>query len=66
MTFFTALYTLLIRPLELLFEVIYVYANRVINHPGFSIIVLSLAMNFLVLPLYRQADAMQQEDEPCF
>ena len=62
MTFFTALYTLLIRPLELLFEVIYVYANRVINHPGFSIIVLSLAMNFLVLPLYRQADAMQQEE----
>lgn len=55
----SALYKLFIGPLELLFEVIYAIAYRLINNPGLSIIFLSLAMNFLVLPLYRQADAMQ-------
>ena len=61
MSVITALYTLLIRPLELLFEYIYVIANRFIHNPGLSIIALSLAMNFLVLPLYKRADAMQAE-----
>jgi len=31
-----------------------------IRHPGVSIIFLSLAMNLLVLPLYKRADAMQE------
>ena len=62
MTFFSALYKLLIGPLELLFEVIFALANRVVHHPGLAIIALSLAMNFLVLPLYRRADAMQAEE----
>ncbi|SNU06899.1 membrane protein insertase, YidC/Oxa1 family, C-terminal domain-containing protein [Lachnospiraceae bacterium] len=56
------LYTLLIKPLELLFEVIFYNANKVIGVPGLSIIALSLAMNFLVLPLYKRADAMQAEE----
>ena len=55
------LYGLLIKPLELIFEIIYVMANRVIGNPGLSIIALSIAMNFLVLPLYLKADAMQME-----
>ena len=58
----TYLYTLLIKPLELLFEVIFYNANKVIGVPGLSIIALSLAMNFLVLPLYKRADAMQAEE----
>lgn len=37
-------------------------ANRVVGDPGLAIIALSLAMNFLVLPLYRRADAMQEEE----
>lgn len=52
---------LLIGPLKLLFEVIFSVALRVIENPGLSIIVLSLAMNILVLPLYRRADAIQLE-----
>ena len=52
MTFFQILDSLLLQPLQLLFEVVYVNANRVIGNPGLSIIVLSLVMNFLVLPLY--------------
>lgn len=63
MSFGTILYTLLIRPLELVFEVIYSIANGAIANPGLSIIALSLAMNFLVLPLYMRADALQMEEQ---
>ena len=56
------LYTILIGPLQLFFEVIFMWANTITRNPGVSIIVLSLAMNFLVLPLYRRADAMQEEE----
>ncbi|MBQ7896013.1 MAG: YidC/Oxa1 family membrane protein insertase, partial [Oscillospiraceae bacterium] len=61
MSFSTILYTILISPLQFVFEVIFVIANRIIGHPAYAIIFLSLAMNFLVLPLYRRADAMQEE-----
>ncbi len=61
MSILSALYHLLIGPLELLFEVIFSFANRVIDNPGLAIIFLSLAVNFLVLPLYKRADAMQEE-----
>ncbi len=53
--------TLLLGPLKLVFEVIFSIADRVIGHPGLAIVVLSLIMNILVLPLYRRADAMQEE-----
>lgn len=61
MTVVDILYTIFIGPLQLVFEVIYTLANRVINHPGLAIVVLSLVMNFLVLPLYKRSDAMQEE-----
>lgn len=56
------LYTLFISPLKLLFEIIFSYANKLTNHPGLSIIVLSLSINLLVLPLYKRSDAMQEEE----
>lgn len=62
MTVWHALYQLVIGPLELLFEVIFSLASHVIHNPGVVIIFLSLAMNFLVLPLYQRADAMQAEE----
>lgn len=62
MSFGTILYTILISPLQLLFEFIFSFAQRFTDNPGLSIIVLSLAMNFLVLPLYKRADAMQAEE----
>ena len=61
MTFSGILGTIFIEPLKLVFEIIFSLANNVIGHPGLTIIVLSLVMNFLVLPLYRRADAMQEE-----
>ena len=63
MTFWNILDTLLLKPLQLLFEVIYTLANRVITNPGAAIIVLSLLMNLLVLPLYKRADALQEEEK---
>lgn len=61
MSYFTILETLLIGPLKLVFEVIFDVSNRFIGHPGLAIIMLSLIMNILILPLYRRADAMQEE-----
>ena len=62
MTLLSAIYKLLIGPLVLLFETIYAFALRYVHDPGIAIIFLSLAMNLLVLPLYRRADKMQAEE----
>ena len=62
MSFLEILYKLFIGPLELFFEIIYAVAYRLVADPAIAIIALSLAMNFLVLPLYRRADAMQEEE----
>lgn len=62
MSVLSGLYTLIITPLELLFEVIFTIANRIIGNEGLSIIFLSLAVNFLVLPLYKRADELQAEE----
>ena len=56
------IYTFFIGPLELFFEVVFAIANRHVSNPAYAIILLSLAMNFLVLPLYRRADALQAEE----
>lgn len=61
MSFAMILEALLIGPLKLFFEIVFALANRFLQNPGLSIIVLSLVMNFLVLPLYKRADAMQEE-----
>lgn len=60
MTIFSFFETLLLGPLKLVFEIIFMAANDILKHPGFSIIALSMVMNILVLPLYRRADAMQE------
>lgn len=62
MTFLSALYTLVIYPIELLFDTLFTIAYRLIGNNGMAIIVLSLAVNFLVLPLYKRADKLQSEE----
>ena len=62
MSILDVLYTLLIEPLRLIFEVLYMFTYNIIGDPGFSIVALSLMMNFLVLPLYMRADAMQEHE----
>ena len=62
MSVIAILETLLIGPLKLIFEMIFVISNRLLgNNPGLAIIALSLIMNVMVLPLYKRADAMQEE-----
>ncbi|MBR5632655.1 MAG: YidC/Oxa1 family membrane protein insertase, partial [Clostridia bacterium] len=60
MSILSILSTLFIGPLKLVFELIFGIANRFVSNPGLAIIFLSLAMNILVLPLYKRADAMQE------
>ena len=62
MSFAEILETLLIGPLKLIFEIIFNISNRFVGHPGLAIIFLSLVMNILVLPLYKRADAVQEEN----
>lgn len=62
MSILTMLDRLLLGPLKLFFEVLFVVADRLVQNEGLSIIVLSLSMNLLVLPLYRRADALQAEE----
>lgn len=57
-----ALYQLFIYPLQLIYELIFYYAVSFAGSIGVAIILLSLAMNFMLLPLYRQADRIQDEE----
>jgi len=52
---------LTIRPLELFFEIVFGIARNQTQNVGISIIILSLVVNFLVLPLYSCADKIQAE-----
>lgn len=62
MTFFEILDTIILKPLVLLFEAVYMMSSRVVEAPGISIIMLSLFVNLLALPLYMRADAIQEEE----
>ncbi len=54
---------LIFGPLVLLFDVITSIVSRLLTHNvGIVLAVLSLSINLLVLPLYRRADALQEEE----
>ena len=60
MSFASVVYQLLIGPLSLIFEIVFSIVNRLLPNPGYTIIVLSLIVNILVLPLYNRAAAIQK------
>ena len=63
MSILHAVYQFLFGPLELLFEVIYGVAFHIVDgNAGAAVIPLSLCLNFLLLPLYNRADAIQREE----
>lgn len=62
MPFPSILYKFFIGPVELFFEIIFAWVYRHTLNPAISIVFLSLAMNLLVLPLYRRADSIQAEE----
>ena len=58
----TFLYQLIIMPLELMIEVIFTVMYRMLDNAGLAIIGVSIVVSFLILPLYRRADLMQEEE----
>lgn len=62
MSFFEIIDTLLLKPLQLIFETVYMIVYKVTDSSGVSIIILSLFVNFIALPLYMRADAIQEEE----
>ena len=54
-------FTILIKPLELIFEAIFALSHNIMPSPAVNLVIMSLAINFLVLPLYRRADIIQME-----
>lgn len=58
----TILYNIFITPLEMFIEIVFNVMNRLFNNPGFAIIFVSLAVQLLCLPLYKRADAIQEQD----
>lgn len=56
------LYYTIIYPIELLLEVCFTIINRISSNPGIAIIGVSIVINFLLLPLYLRADAIQAEE----
>ncbi len=61
MKFITILETLFIGPPKLVFETIFSFAYTITNDALISVVLLSLAINVLVLPLYMRADIMQKK-----
>ncbi len=62
MTLMEIIHTIALGPLELLFDVVFAMAYRVTQKQGFALVFLSLIINILVFPLYRRADALQEEE----
>ena len=61
MHFFAELYSLIIGPIELVFEMIFSVLNKHIHISGLNIMLLSLVFSLIVLPLYMRADKIQEE-----
>ncbi|MBQ7583477.1 MAG: hypothetical protein IJT24_02600, partial [Lachnospiraceae bacterium] len=56
------LYYTIIYPIELLLEICFTIINRISSNPGIAITGVSIVINFLLLPLYLRADAIQAEE----
>ncbi|MCR5649737.1 MAG: membrane protein insertase YidC [Lachnospiraceae bacterium] len=56
------LYLFFIYPIEIFIETVFSLSMKVFSDAGISIIFVSLAVQFLVLPLYKRADALQEAD----
>ncbi len=56
------LFYLTIKPIWLLFEVIFRTIYKICANPGLSILAVSIVMNVLVLPMYLKSDALQNAE----
>ena len=60
--FWDVLYNLTVMPIQILIEFIFGLMYRIFANPGVAIIFVSIAVQLLVLPLYKQSDAMQEQE----
>ncbi len=60
--FWDVLYNLTVMPIQILIEFIFALMYRIFENPGVAIIFVSIAVQLLVLPLYKQSDAMQEQE----
>jgi YidC/Oxa1 family membrane protein insertase len=58
----TILYNILFKPIELLVMFTYMVMNKLFDNKGIAIIAVSLVIQTLVLPIYKRADAIQDEE----
>ena len=63
MTVLEMIRQLVLGPIELLLDVIFALSMKMTESPVLSIVALSLAINLLVLPLYKKADDLQKEEQ---
>ena len=56
------LYYLLIYPIELILELVFSIAYRAVQNPGLSIIAVSIVMNFMIMPMYKKSDELQEKE----
>lgn len=56
------LYSIFITPIELFIELVFTVMNLVFKNPGFAIIFVSIAVQLLCFPLYKKADAIQEQE----
>lgn len=61
MTLGKILYLIIITPLETLFGFVFAVGSRYVHNYGLVLLLLSVIVNILVLPLYKRADAIQDE-----
>ena len=55
-------FNILIQPLVLVIEFIFTIMSRLFGNYGIAIIMVSVVVNFLILPLYKRSDAMQEAE----
>ncbi len=56
------LYSILFMPIEFLVETTFSIMYRLLNNIGLAIIAVSIVVQTIVLPLYKRADAVQEEE----
>lgn len=54
---------LLIQPLVLIYDILFTLIYGLVENPVLSIVILSIVINFIVLPLYCKADAIQKAEQ---
>ena len=58
----TFLYNVIVKPLELIIELVFAVPYWYTQNPILSIVAVSVFVNILTLPLYRRSDALQSRE----